>query len=287
MLESIRKFQREHRDVLLGNEAQTRWLLIDIFLMGLLKLKREDFVLEYNLTDCYDDTKRIDYLWFDNGSPRFIVEAKSYGTEVSLFFNQINGYFNAIQDMELSKGNVYNQNELVCMLTDGDLYVVYTDNIEKGKLSDKFLYMVRLSVASEKEVLDFKDNVIGLLQGKNDYSVLSKSDFEYEKGVGYNVYELKTAIDFFGADGYNISSIYVYGDKKNFHSIYRLLKYIIGIKKVSLKKLLSDGTEISFIRIENGRIEYDIGKGVHIQLEQLEELLDVVVGTQNVLFVLD
>jgi hypothetical protein len=110
VINKIVKNQEEYRSLLEKNEAQTRWLLVDDFILEVLGFNRVDIISEYSI-DSLDRISKydsLDYCVMKNNKPKLLVESKSLGTDLYEKIGQLSSYFSRV-----SQCFEYNNNELI------------------------------------------------------------------------------------------------------------------------------------------------------------------------------
>lgn len=229
-----------YHNILEGNEAQTRWMLIDPFILDCWGYKREDIIVEYGVdteerVNAYD---KLDYSIILNNKPKLLVEAKSLGVDLYSKRPQLSSYFNNIH----AKG-VYNQKELIGILTDGDLYLFFTDSKELGILDSEPFYTIRLSCSDDQEILR-------LLNYSKDYLLNNSNPIlinteEYDLSTYYRIDMIEGVFNYFESLGADlcIHNVYIAGRLKNiksFRGLYReLLKEVNKLQPCLLYELAS------------------------------------------------
>lgn len=149
-----------YHNVLEGNEAQTRWLLIDPFILDCWGYSREDVIVEYSVDKDGRVTKydALDYCVVKDKKPKILIEAKSLGVDLFSKYQQLSDYFNTIHS-----NASYQSDELLGVLTDGDLYLFFTDSKEDGILDKEPFFTIRLSCSEDIDrlkLLEFsRDNI--------------------------------------------------------------------------------------------------------------------------------
>lgn len=228
-----------YHNVLEGNEAQTRWLLIDPFILDCWGYSREDVIVEYSVDKEERVTKydALDYCVLKDKKPKILIEAKSLGVDLYSKFEQLSDYFITIYN-----NSIYNQNELIGVLTDGDLYLFFTDIKEKGVLYTEPFFTVRLSISENIEILrlmDFsKENIISF--GKVDEE---DTLIDYDLKEYYRVDMIEAIFNNYESKGVNleIDSLSIRGRKRvitSFRGLYReIVKEINNIDSKLLYEL--------------------------------------------------
>lgn len=215
-VEKIVSTSSKYRSILEGNEAQTRWLLIDIMLLDLLGYQREDIIVEY----CIDSEDRVsiydkvDYSVILNNKSKLLIEAKSLGTDLYSKYSQLSSYY-----CDAYYSSDYSQNELIGVLTDGDLYLFYTDKIVQGIMDKEPFFTIRLSISEEKEILKLREfskdkllekNYLKTVYEKLDYEVeVEEVDFdlvsEYDLAEYYRIDMVERVFNMYENKGINLS----------------------------------------------------------------------------------
>lgn len=230
VLDSIVNKMQLNRADLVNNEAQTRWLLIDSFILDFLGFSRDDVRTEYSVDSDTRVSKydSLDYCIMLNNKPTLLVEAKSLGTNLFSFVGQLKDYYD-----RLYKDGNYVNSELIGILTDGDVYLFFNDEGHNGEMGLSPFYSVQLNSMeydSCSTLLNFSKNA--LLVGSK-VCELTSFDTEYELYVPYRIDSIETAINYFKAQGITarLDKVYLRGKLvkgiKSFKGLYRnLLKDI-------------------------------------------------------------
>lgn len=227
-LNQIRENIKKYRNLLENNEAQTRWLLIDVLLLNILEYPRENIITEYLLEK--NESKRdnkLDYLVLHNNKPKILIEAKSLGLDLIKNYNQLNKYFKTI----LSKDS-YNSGELIGILTDGDKYLFYSNKVNKDKMDRAPFFTIQLSIADDCEI----KNLMKFSNKQIKDSVNIDFEEEYEKNTAYRIDMLEKVFGYFEIKDIpvKISSIYINGrlsKNKNLKSLYRDIVNLVNSQK--------------------------------------------------------
>lgn len=150
LIDKLVEMQSKNHSILEGNEAQTRWMLIDPLLLDGLGFNREDIIVEYSI-----DTEnrigvysKVDYSIMIENQPKMIVESKSLGVDIYNHHSQLKDYFE-----NLLEKYCFDFKSLIGILTDGDLYLFYTNSLNKDKMDDKPYFILRLSQSDDVERL--------------------------------------------------------------------------------------------------------------------------------------
>lgn len=227
-LNQIKGNIKKYRNLLENNEAQTRWLLIDVLLLNILEYPREDVITEYLLekSESKRDNK-LDYLILHNDKPKILIEAKSLGLDLVKNYNQLNNYFKTI----LNK-NSYNSGELIGILTDGDKYLFYSNKTNKNKMDKAPFFSIQLSIADDCEI----KNLMKLSNKQIKNSVSVDFDEEYQKNTAYRIDMIEKVFGYFEVKDIpvKISSIYINGrltKNKNLKSLYRDVINLVNSQK--------------------------------------------------------
>ena len=230
-IDKIIESQNKYRSLLEGNEAQTKWMLIDVMILDLLGYSRSDIIMEYNI-DSFDSKKhnKLDYAIISDNKPKLLIEAKSLGMNLYEKRNQLKNYF----DYVLGKYE-YIKNELIGILTDGDKYLFYTNSVNENKMDNVPFYAIQLSTAEDFE----KEKLQNYSKSNIKKQISITFDEEYEQGIAYRIDMLEKIFDYFELQGKktNIANIYLNGrltKNKNLKSLYRELIKIINIKNPEL-----------------------------------------------------
>lgn len=240
------------RSILEGNEAQTRWLLIDTLLLDGLGYNRSDIQVEFSLdseerVNRYD---KLDYCVLLNNKPKLLIEAKSLGIDLFEKYSQLEKYFNAVQKMY-----DYNQKELIGCLTDGDLYLFYTDIIECGKIDREPFFTIKLSISEDLERLKL------LKYSKENVSIKVNTDIitseeVYELYTPYRIDVIENVFNYFKSQSQevDIDSVWLKGRLvKGINTFRKLYRHLISeVNKLKPDLLYSLALEEDIQ--ENGKI---------------------------------
>lgn len=231
VVDNIVKSQQIFHSILEGNEAQTRWFLIDPLILDGWGFNRSDVIVEYSISQQYRVNKydKLDYCILVENTPKILIEAKSLGINVFDKYAQLESYFNRIL-----REHDYSINGLVGILTDGDLYLFYT-NSSIDKMDDKPFYTIRLSGAEDLEknkLLQYsKSNLLN-----KEIKVIS-SDEVFDLFTWYRIDTIESAIDYFKAQDIDvvINSVSLNGrihrGIKTFKQLYKsIIKEINNLK---------------------------------------------------------
>ena len=220
-IDYIVKTQQVFHSILEGNEAQTRWLLIDPVLLTGLGYSREDIIVEYNLENKNADRyNRLDYSILINNKPKLLIEAKSLGINLYEKYAQLEEYF-----MTVLGRYSFEKGELIGVLTDGDKYLFYTNSLNENRMDKRPFYTIQLSVSEDFEkqkLLTFhKNNIVK--------QKLIKSDEEYELGVSYRIDMIDSVLNYFESQGIEvkINRVYFRGRMKDIKSLRTLYREVI------------------------------------------------------------
>lgn len=232
VIENIVKTQISYHSILEGNEAQTRWMLIDPFILDGLGYTRSDIIVEFNINkeDRINRYSKLDYCILVNSMPRILIEAKSLGIPLFDKVFQLEEYFNYV----LSTGE-YQFRGLFGILTDGDIYLFYTNSINKDKMDTVPFYSIKLSDTEDaelKRLLEYhRDNIVNIC----DYSLLL-NDEEYDLVESYRIDNVENVYNYYLSKNIDlkIDSVYLKGKKKHIHSFRTLYKEIL--KEVEILK---------------------------------------------------
>ena len=146
-VDNLVKTQQVFHSILEGNEAQTRWLLIDPMLLQGLGYSREDIIVEYNLENKNADRyNKLDYSVLIGNKPKLLVEAKSLGINLYEKYAQLEEYF-----MTVLGRYSFEKSELIGVLTDGDKYLFYTNSLNENRMDKRPFYTIQLSVSEDFE----------------------------------------------------------------------------------------------------------------------------------------
>lgn len=274
VVENIVKTQTLYHSVLEGNEAQTRWMLIDPFILDGLGYTRNDIIVEFNIDveDRVNKYNKLDYCILVKNMPRILVEAKSLGINLYEKKNQLKDYFNYV----LSKYD-YTLRGLIGVLTDGDLYLFYTNSVYKDEMDNIPFYTIRLSTSEDSERLKLleykKDNISNL----DNYNLLL-TDEEYDLTSPYRIDIIESVFNYYSSMNIDlkIENIYLRGKRKNitsFRTIYRMILKDIDVLKpgflydVARKEDMDsngiiDSKNFSCFKINNSCIEYQTKFGL-------------------------
>lgn len=246
VIDNIIKMQTSYHSILEGNEAQTRWMLIDPFILDGLGYTRSDIIVEFNINkeDRVNRYSKLDYCILVNSIPRILIEAKSLGIPLFDKVSQLEEYFNYV----LSTGE-YQYRGLFGVLTDGDIYLFYTNSINKDKMDAVPFYNIRLSDTEEtelKRLLEYhKDNIMNIC----DYSLLL-NDEEYDLVEPYRIDNVENVYNYYSSKGIDlkIESVYLRGKKKkidSFRTLYKTILKEVDILKPDLLYYLAKQEDIS------------------------------------------
>lgn len=226
-----------YHNILEGNEAQTRWMLIDPFILDCWGYKREDIIVEYSV----DKEERVskydalDYCVLLNNKPKLLIEAKSLGVDLYSKYSQLANYFKSVYN-----SSIYQQRELIGVLTDGDLYLFYTDSKEQGVLDTEPYLTVRLSIAEEYEIAKLLNhNKEGLL---NTTAVLEHIEEDYDLSEYYRIDMIEKVFNSYKSRGLDlyIDSVYICGKLKKITSLRTLYREILKQVNILQPNLLYD-----------------------------------------------
>lgn len=226
VINSIVKTIELHHVILESNEAQTRWMLIDTFLLDGLGYSREDIVVEYSM-DLENKYNYLDYSVFINDKPRLLVEAKSLGVNLFEKQGQLAGYFNYILQQYPFK-----MKELLGILTDGDTYLFFTNSRNNMSMDTLPFFKVKLSVAEDFEISQLKEFTKKKQTNRLLKDVCVYDTMEYELQVPYRIDTIDDVFQYFNLKGtkVKIENVYLKGKKikvNSFKDLYRkLLKEI-------------------------------------------------------------
>lgn len=253
LIDEIVKKQSLYHSLLEGNEAETRWLLIDSFLLDGLGFSKEDIIVEYSLDSINRKNKynKLDYCVLMNNKPKLLVEAKSLGIDLFDKYSQLEEYF-----LEVLKIYDYKQNELIGILTDGDMYLFYTNSIEEDKMDMKPFFAIRLSVSEDfmrNSLLEFSKEKLQFQSVDIDNIGY---DEEYEVYTEYRIDNIEGVINYFNSKGQmlEIDKVYINGkyksDIKTFKKLYRTLIREVDSRKPHFLYSLAKQEDIN----TNGKI---------------------------------
>lgn len=226
VINKIVENQDRYRALLEKNEAQTRWLLIDDFILSVLGFNRVDVISEYSI----DSEERIskydslDYCVMKNNKPKLLVESKSLGTDLYEKIGQLKSYFSRV-----SKCYEYYNEELIGVLTDGDLYLFFKNDMVNS-MSDLPFFSIRLSSAEDREI----EKLNNFSKKYIDKKVENLFDEEYELNTFYRIDEVNNIINYFNHIGKKVKldKVSLRGRIKritNFKVLYRELLNEINI----------------------------------------------------------
>lgn len=286
-VEQIVSTSSKYRSVLEVNEAQTRWLLIDTMLLDLLEYKRDDIIVEY----CIDNEDRVsiydkvDYSVILNNKPKLLIEAKSLGSDLYSKYSQLSSYYS-----DTYNTSNYNQNELIGILTDGDLYLFFTDKIEQGIMDKEPFFTIRLSISEEKEILKLKDyskekllerNYLNVVYKELDYEVVEEEEdidleVEYDLDDYYRIDMIERVFNMYENKGIDLSiqNVSIRGKHRtitSFRTLYReILKEINSIEPKLLYELAlkEDSSRIEGLVSESFFTLNPVNESVEIKTEQ-------------------
>lgn len=233
-----------HHSILESNEAQTRWMLIDPFLLDGLGYSRSDIVVEYSI-DLENKYNYLDYLIFIENKPRLLIEAKSLGVNLFEKQSQLAGYFNYILQQYS-----FNLKELYGILTDGDTYLFFTNSKDSKSMDMLPFLKIKLSIVEDFEKIQLsefskKKQSVRLLKNLNLYDMI-----EYELNVPYRIDMIDDVFQYFELKGkkVKIENIYLKGRKikvNSFKDLYRkLLKEINALYPSLLYDLAKKNDQI-------------------------------------------
>lgn len=223
-VDNLVRTQQVFHSILEGNEAQTRWMLIDPMLLQGLGYSREDIIVEYSLENKNADKyNKLDYSVLVNNKPKLLVEAKSLGINLYEKYSQLEEYF-----LTILNRYTFDKGELIGILTDGDKYLFYTNSLNENKMDITPFYTIQLSISE-----DFEKQKL-LVYSKSNISRQSfiKSEDEYELGVTYRIDMIEGVLNYFQSQNIDveIDKVYIQGRLckiNNFRSLYReLLKRV-------------------------------------------------------------
>lgn len=224
-IEEIVKCQYTFRNQLEGNEAQTRWMLVDPLLLDCLGYSRSDIIVEYNvdMQDRVNRYNKVDYTVLINNKPKLLIESKSLGINLYEKYKQLAEYFESVYD----RGH-YLQNELISILTNGDLYLFYTNSQQENKLDLKPFYTIQLSSSEDIERLKLLKYQKSTLLGTKSLDLIT-SEESYELYVSYRVDEIENVYNYFLSAGIEvtISNIHLKGRLINIKSLSGLYRHIL------------------------------------------------------------
>ena len=233
VIEKIKKNQIIYRSTIEGNEAQTRWLLIDPLIIDALGFSREDIMVEYNINlgERVNKYNKIDYTVLINNKPKLLIEAKSYGVNLYNKYSQLEGYFN-----KCCSENVYSKGELIGILTNGDLYLFYKNGVFENRMDKDPFFSLQLSTAEDSEISmlsNFTKEALSISNRKEEIEITDK----YKFYTYYRIEEVQAALASFEYYGYKpkINMVMLRGrvvsDVKTFRQLYiKILKDICTTK---------------------------------------------------------
>ena len=197
IINNIVKNQDKYRSLLEKNEAQTRWLLIDDFILNVLGFNRVDIISEYSIDsdDRISKYDSLDYCVMKNNKPKLLVESKSLGTDLYEKIGQLKSYF-----ARVTQYFEYEKDELLGVLTDGDLYLFFTNDTDLNSMSKLPFFSIRLSSAEDSEIVKLNN----FSKEATDKKVNDLFEEEYETGVFYRVDEINNVINYFNHIGKKI-----------------------------------------------------------------------------------
>lgn len=273
LIDQIIKSQIDYRNVLENNESQTRWMLIDPFLLDGLGFEREDIILEYSIdkTERKSKYNKLDYVVMANNKPRILVEAKSLGINVYDNKDQLKEYYN-----EISKLYDYKDNELIGILTNGDSYIFYTNAKDSKEIDDLPFFSIQLSTADTKDILQLANYRKNSLV--NEVFELASSIEEFELFSYYRIDLIENAFNYFSSKGVSVGihAINLKGRfvrRLSFAGLYKkILKEINAYKPNLLFDLAKDedikrngkiaASKFSLSKINSSNIEVETSSGV-------------------------
>lgn len=271
VIESIVKSCKIFHSILENNEAQTRWMLIDPFILDGLGYSREDIIVEYNLENDnpLNRYNKLDYSILVKNKPKLLVEAKSLGTNLFEKYSQLEEYF-----LSILNRYEYSQGELIGILTDGDTYLFYSNFSLKDSMDKNPFYYIQLSISEETECIRLlnysKSNILK--------SSIIYIDEEYDLKESYRIDVIENVFNYFQSKGIpvKIDKVYFRGRVKyvkNFRSLYKELLSIINNLNPNMlynlaytEDLESNGRLInrkfSLNHINSSEIEFKTNKGI-------------------------
>ena len=295
------KTQQVFHSILEGNEAQTRWMLIDPMLIEGLGYSRNDIIVEYNLENKYADRyNKLDYSILLNNKPKLLVEAKSLGVNLYEKYSQLDEYFSTVL-----KRYTFNKSELIGVLTDGDKYLFYTNSLNENKMDKHPFYTIQLSISEDFEI----QKLLGFHKNNILKQKMVKSDEEYELGVSYRIDMVDNVLNYFESQGIDakIEKVYFRGrivKIKSLRTLYRELIKWVDVQNPGLLYMLASqedfenngkisSTKFSLSHINSTEIVYKTSMGdIYITIPSSRNaLIDRIVylaregnfGVQNIL----
>lgn len=239
-IDNLVKSQMIYHSSLEGNEAQTRWLLIDPLLLDGLGYSRGDILLEYSIDtdDRVSKHNKSDYSILINRVPRLLIESKSLGVDLYSHYSQLQDYF----DRTLSRYN-YNIKGLIGILTDGDLYLFYTNSVDCNRMDRTPYFTIRLSVSEDFERVSLlRYSKYNMLNYDKQYNIANYHTYEeeYELGVAYRIDTIDSVYNYFMSQGkeIRIDKIYLRGKVTRYKSLRSLYKYLVNQIHMSKPGLL-------------------------------------------------
>lgn len=237
LIDDLVKIQHECQSILEGNEAETRWLLIDPLLLDGLGYNRRDIRVEYSIdTDSRVGVyTKVDYSILIQNKPKMIVESKSLGVDLYNHTQQLRDYFDNLLNLYACDFK-----SLIGILTDGDLYLFYTNSEDASKMDSRPYFTIRLSQSEEGERLGLLNySKSSLLNNRELLIEDDESEKDYKFQTSYRIDMVNDVYNYLNStcmesERIVIDKVYLNGrlyKKKSFIEIYMtLLNEINGIK---------------------------------------------------------
>lgn len=280
VIDEIVKTKQVFHSILEGNEAQTRWMLIDPLLLDGLGYSRKDIIVEYNLENINSERyNKLDYSILLNNVPVLLVEAKSLETNLYSKYEQLEDYFLTI----LKRYNFeFECDSLIGILTNGDDYLFYTNSENKNRMDFKPFYTIKLSSSENFERLKLLQYSKDKLSNTKNISLIS-SDEEYDLNESYRIDMVENVLNYFKSKNISveIDGFYLngrYKKIKNFRGLYReLLKQINNLKpsflyNIALEEDMNSNSQIiskmfSLNYINSAEIKVSVEQGtIHVSI---------------------
>jgi hypothetical protein len=229
-IDNLVLLQKNDFNLFEGNEAQTRWSLIDpLFLDGLGYL-RKDILVEYNISTLDEGGKhnRLDYSIMLNNKPKILVEAKSLGVNVYEHYQQLYEY-----SLDILSRHNYELSELIAILTNGDTYLFYCNSTRLDSIDVKPFFTIQLSSSDDLErlrLLDFtRENLLSSKPITVDEGDCEGNQY-YELGVSYRIDMIEEVYNYFMSQGrqVEINKIYLKGRVTRLTSYSKLYQHLIS-----------------------------------------------------------
>lgn len=229
VVDNITSTISKHHNILEGNEAQTRWMLIDPFILDCLGYSREDVRVEYSIDkeDRVSKYDALDYCVVLNNKPKLLIEAKSLGINLYSKVPQLSEYFTNIY-----MSSDYKQKELIGVLTDGDLYLFFTDSKEQGVLDTEPFFTLRMSLSDEEEI----EKLLNISKNRllNNKVFVGSDEEDYDLNEFYRIDMIEKVFNHYESQGVQLGvhNVYLCGRLKKINSLKSLYREIL--KRVNI-----------------------------------------------------